>query len=167
MAAWLALAFLLIPAVVLVVLQLARDEQRTEGMSRKARRGICFLLYSAPSLYSVIGRVFLHRAGEIRTVLLVDYGGLVLAFSFFAAVLPAVLRASGRSERAQLWRRAAWSGLPMGILYTSVWTILALPAGAPVSGTVLAGWIIACGAAILTLWWVDKRWLHYGMFENG
>jgi hypothetical protein len=89
------------------------------------------------------------------------FGAFLLLVLTCTTFLPPLLRKIGRADRAELWRRAAFLGIPYGLLFTFLWTIPFLPLGSLgfVAGTI--GGI----AALAALWWVDRRWLHLGLFK--
>lgn len=129
------------------------------NLNRRIRRGLCCMLYVAPAMCLYLARPVLAT----RAILLMGFGLFMILFIALTVVLPMILRKCGHENAALSWRRSAFEGSIFGFVMTCLWIVPYLPVGS--FGVRLLICAVLCTVPLVALWWVDKRWLHYGIFK--
>lgn len=135
-------------------------------MTPKIRRALFRIIYVLPTLIVQVVRVARHAptVGDPVTILGLVFGSFALSILVGAALLPALLRRFDERQLAAQWRSAALQAIDFPSFWIPLWAAVYVPLG-PL-GTRLVVGAAACVVTFVTLRYVDRRWLHVGLYET-
>jgi hypothetical protein len=167
---------IMVPVTLLCVLWMIREQKHfkahpsrgtpreSEGGDHKRRRVFFFLVYSmAPGYVLVHWRGYEYPMRQAALLAAVAFGGFFGMGVLCTALLPLALKRFTATETAYPWQRAAYDALGYAVMFPLGWVILKFPL--PI-WLLLLSYLAGVLVLLVALAWLDKRWLHFNVYEG-